>query len=164
MNCPLKTPETAGLLLDYCSRRLAPEDAALLERHLEQCPACRRFAGEQRAVWSALDTWEAAPVSADFDRRLYQRIESEVSWKYRLRGAFRPLLAYRGLPVAAAACLVLLAGVLLDRPAKPLPAPATPEIVMVDVQPEQVEKALDAMDVLSEFNRKVRSDKAESKL
>ncbi len=164
MNCPLETPETARLLVDYTSRKLGPEETALLERHLDLCPACRRFADAQSTVWSALDTWEAAPVSADFDRRLYRRIESENSWTDRLRSAFRPLLAYRGVPAAAAACLVLLAGVLLEHPGKPQPAPVPPDVVMVDVQPEQVEKALDALDVLSEFNRKVRTDNPESKL
>ena len=163
MNCPLETPETAGLLLEFCSRRMDPASAAIFERHVAICPACRRFADGQRAVWEALDTWEAAPVTADFDRRLYRRLEAEVSWSERLFRPFRALLMHRGAPVAAA-CLVLVVGVLIERSARPNPAAVAPETANVEVQPEQVERALDAMDVLSEFNRKVRSEGGDSKL
>jgi len=165
MNCPLEAPETAELLLDYCARTLKPESTAVLERHLELCPACRRFAEDQRAVWSALDSWDAPPVSADFDRRLYSRIEEDVPWRERLLRGVRPLFVYHGLPAAAAAGMVLLAGVLLmESPGKPVRAPVMPEAARVEVQPEQVEKALDTMEVLSEFNRKVRPEKAQSNL
>ena len=76
MKCPMETRENAQLLLDYCTRKLEPESAAALERHIAVCGACRKFASGQRAVWQALDAWEAAPVSADFDSRLYRRIET----------------------------------------------------------------------------------------
>ncbi|MBS1856386.1 MAG: zf-HC2 domain-containing protein [Acidobacteria bacterium] len=164
MNCPLETRETAELLLDYCRRRLSPERAAMLENHMQTCTACRGFAERQRAVWEALDGWEAAPVSADFDRRLYRRIEGETSWLERLSGRLRPLLAYRGVPVAAAACLVIAAGLLMERSATPVPTAAVAQKVNVEVQPEQVEKALDAMDLISEFNDKVRPEKPQAKL
>jgi hypothetical protein len=167
MNCPLETPETADLLLEYCSRTLAPEILAVLERHMAICPACREFARNQQAVWSALDAWDAPLVTPNFDRRLYQRIEAEPapSWRDRVAAFFRPLLAYRGIPAAAAACLVLTAGLLLERSATSVtPQPAPETTAVLDVQLEQVEKALDAMDVLSEFNRKVRTENPESKL
>ena len=75
MNCPLETRENAQLLLDYGTRKLEPETVAALERHIAICGACREFVSGQRAVWQALDAWEAAPVSADFDSRLYRRRE-----------------------------------------------------------------------------------------
>lgn len=164
MNCPLETPETAELLLAYCSRKLDAESAALLEKHLEWCPSCRSFAEGQRAVWSALDSWDAAPVSADFDARLYRRIENEVTWRERLVRALRPLTAYHGIPAAAAACLVLMAGLLLEHSGKPAAPPVQPDAAAVELQPEKVEQALDVMDVLSEFNRKSRAETAGSKL
>ena len=166
MNCPLETPETADLLLEYCTRSLNAERTAILERHIALCPACRRFADDQRAVWEALDSWEAAPVSADFDRRLYTRIENDQSWRERMWRAVRPLFAYRGIPAAATACLLLTAGVvMLDRSGDPVqPPPVKPETAVVDVQAEQVETALDAMDVLSEFNRKANPENPPSKL
>ncbi len=164
MNCPLDIPENAQALLDYGARKLDAESTATLERHMEICPACREFAAAQRVMWSALDTWEAAPVSQDFDRRLYQRIEREVSWWDLLVRPFRPLMVRRGLPVAAAACLLVTAGILIDRPAGSPPTPKKDMAQVESVQPEQVEQTLDAMEMLSEFSHHVRSDGPESKL
>lgn len=165
MNCPLETEEGTGLLLDYCACKLSVESAAMVERHLAGCPACRDFAAGQQAVWTALDAWEAEPVSAGFDRRLYQRIETSLTWRGRVAGWLRPLLAYHGVPAAAVLGLLLaMAVVVAERPAPPAPVPASPEMAVVDVQPEQVEKALDTLDVLSEFNRKAKVENTESKL
>ena len=72
MICPLDDGENAQQLLDYCTRKLDRPTAEILEKHMAICPACREFAAQQRAVWEALDGWEAEPVSADFDRRLYR--------------------------------------------------------------------------------------------
>src|SRR2546429_35515 len=91
MICPLEDRENAQQLLDYCTRNLDAQAAAILERHIAICPACREFADNQRAVWQALDAWEAAPVSADFDRRLYERIEHDVPWWHGLVRPLRPL-------------------------------------------------------------------------
>src|SRR5690349_3128736 len=107
MNCPLENTDTAGILLDYCSRKLDAERTLILERHIELCPACREFAENQRAVWSALDSWEAAPVSADFDRRLYARIAEPAGWRDRLASMLRPVMVYRGVPAMAALCLIV---------------------------------------------------------
>ena len=124
MNCPLETRENAQLLLDYCTRKLEPESVAALERHIAICGACREFASGQRAVWQALDAWEAAPVSADFDSRLYRRIETEVSWWDLLLRPFRPVTLRRSLPATAMACLLVMVGVILERPTvSPAPPP-----------------------------------------
>jgi hypothetical protein len=164
MNCPLETRENAQLLLDYCTRKLEPESLSVLERHIAVCTACRRFASGQRAVWQALDTWEAAPVSSDFDRRLYRRIEARVSWWDLLLRPFTTVTLRRGLSAAAMTCLLLVAGILLERPAVS-PATAPSDVAQVDsVQPEQVERALDAMEMLNEFSRHVRAESPTPKL
>src|ERR1039458_6662773 len=100
MKCPIETRESAELLLAYCNRNLDAESTAMLERHMEVCPACREFASGQRAVWEALDVWEAAPVTSDFNHRLYRRIDREVSWWHLLMRPFRPVLVRQGLPIA----------------------------------------------------------------
>jgi hypothetical protein len=170
MNCPLETRENAQLLLDYCTRKLEPGPAAVLERHIAICDACREFARGQRAVWQALDAWEAAPVSLDFDRRLYHRIEAHVSWWSLLLRPFRrpfdTVTLRRGLNAAAMACLLVVAGIVLERPAiSPIPPPKDVSETQVDsVQPEQVERTLDAMEMLNEFSRHVRADSPNSKL
>jgi hypothetical protein len=170
MNCPLETRENAQLLLDYCTRKLEPESVAVLERHIAICDACREFARGQRAVWQALDAWEAAPVSLDFDRRLYHRIEAHVPWWSLLLRPFRPpfnsVTLRRSLHAAAMACLLVVAGIVLERPGiSPVPPPKDVAQAQVDsVQPEQVERTLDAMEMLNEFSQHVRSDSPNSKL
>jgi hypothetical protein len=165
MRCPIETGESAELLLAYCARKLDADSMAILERHIGICPACREFAGGQRAVWEALDAWEASPVAAaDFDRRLYRRIEQEVSWWDRMMRPVRPLLFRQGLPIAAAAGLVIVAGVLLERPAS-VPMAQAPVSAQVDiVAPEQAEHALQEMEMMREFNRLVHPDAAEPKM
>lgn len=164
MRCPIETQDNAELLLAYCSRSLDAERMARLEEHIRDCPSCREFAFGQRAVWEALDTWEAAPVSRDFDRRLYQRIQQEVSWWDLLVRPFRPLLVRQGLPIAATAGLVLMAGLLFQHPSN-VPPSTAPESAQVEAMPpEQVEHALDEMETMREFNRLVRPDTAEPKM
>ena len=164
MKCPIETRESAEVLLAYCTRKLDAESTAILERHVEICPACREFSSGQRAVWEALDAWEAAPVTLDFDRRLYQRIDREVSWWNLLVRPLRPALVRQGLPIAAAACLVVMAGMLLQYPASAPPA-APPQSAQVEtLQPDQVDHALDAMRMLGEFSYRVRGDAADSKM
>jgi anti-sigma factor RsiW len=166
MKCLIETQESAQLLVAYCAGKLDAENRALLERHIGICPACQEFANRQRALWEALDTWEAAPVSPDFDRRLYQRIEKEVGWWSLLIRPFRPMLAGRpvglshkalrlSLPVAAAAFVVVMAGALLQQPVKVQPAPHTESAQSESVQPDQVEHALEAMQMLSDFSRQM---------
>lgn len=155
--------ENREVLVAYSSGRLNGNDTELLEAHLQSCAACRQFVRGQRVVWQALDGWEAAPVTADFDRRLLARIECEVSWWQRVRGRLGPLLARRALPVTAVAALVV-AGVLLERPSRPrvLPQPAAPQVE--GLQPDQVVRALDEMDVLNQFNHLMKPDAGEPKM
>src|ERR1700752_4831934 len=139
MRCPIETQENAELLLSYSARRLNQETAAILEEHMELCPACREFRDGQRALWEALDQWDARPVSADFDRRLYRRIEEQeqMGWFARVFGPLRPMFLRPALPLAAMACLVLVAGFIVDEPGKLLSPPAEVPQVVRDV--EQVE-------------------------
>src|SRR5271165_1744336 len=115
MNCPMESGESAGYLLDYAAGKLKPEARTQIERHLEACPACRQFAHGQQAVWQALDAWEPVAVSMDFDRRLYARIDRHVSWWARLARPLNPVLRH-AIPIGATAGVVLMAGLLVDRP------------------------------------------------
>jgi len=165
MICPIETQENTELLLAYSAGKLDAGTTSVLERHLAVCPACREFVGNQRAVWAALQTWEAPPVSPDFDRRLHQRIEKEVSWWGRLIRPFRPMLVRQGLPVAVAACVVVIAATLLQqRPDAAEPFPPTESAQLEAIQPEQVEHALEDMQMLSDFSRQVRAAANESQM
>jgi len=156
MKCPFETAEGPALLLTYSTGNLDEPTKSLLEGHVESCPACREFVHGQSALWSALDVWEAPEVSADFDRRLYQKIEQQVSWWDLLVRPFRPAFRH-ALPVAAAAGVVLMATVLLDRPAVS-PAPETHTAQVEALQPDQVEHALAEIEMLDQFNHLMRSD------
>jgi len=164
MRCPIETQETAELLLAYSARKLDADTAAGLEQHLRLCPACREFAEGQRLVWEALDAWESVPVSPDFDRRLYARIDREVSWWQRVARPFRPMLLRSGLPVAAAACLLVMVGIALERPGSmpDIPVPQPPGVEAV--QPDQVENALEDIELLREFHRKVGADMSRARM
>jgi anti-sigma factor RsiW len=148
MNCPMegRNPE---ILVAYAAGELDRESASNLERHMAGCLACRSLAAEQAAVWQALDAWEAPPVSPDFDRRLYRRIETEVrfSWWERLIRPFRPMPLRQAVPLAATACLLLMAGFLLRHP--DMTPPATPHAETV--RAEQVERTLDDLELLRQF-------------
>ena len=162
MICPMENPEGSALLLTYSSGRVGGDERLWLASHLESCPACRDFVRGQSAVWDALDLWEAAPVSPDFDRRLYQRIEQEVSWLDMLLRPFRPAFRH-ALPLAAAAGVVLMAAVLLDRPSA-VPVASEPPAAQVEtLQPDQVEHALAEVEMLDQFNRLMRTDSQETK-
>jgi hypothetical protein len=95
VRCPLQTAagrgaEEAQLLLDYCARKLPPEEMAAFERHVENCVDCRSFRDRQRAVWEALEAWEAEPVRPDFNRGVWGEVgvlEGESGWRKLKRGA-----------------------------------------------------------------------------
>jgi anti-sigma factor RsiW len=158
MKCLIENRENAELLLAYCARKLDPETQTILERHLAACPECREFQKNQETVWQALDAWEAMPVSMDFDRRLYRRIEEEesrASWWSRLMRPFRPMFApalmTRSVPLAAAACLLMIAGVILERPHDMAAPEDLADARMESIQPDQVESTLDDMEMLRQL-------------
>jgi len=151
MKCPIESQENAELLLSYSARRLDSENTAALEAHMSNCQACREFRDSQTALWAALDQWEARPVSADFDRRLYRKIEEQqqLGWWARIFGPSRPMFLRPALPLAATACLLLVAGFIIDTPGmRPAPVAETPQVREV----EQVERTLDDLEMLRQFN------------
>jgi hypothetical protein len=151
MRCPIETQENAELLLSYSSRKLNPESTAILEAHMEVCPQCREFRDGQRTLWEALDQWEARPISADFNRRLYRKIEEQeqLGWWERIFGAGRPMFLRPALPLAATACIVLVAGLMIDSPGRiAAPVAENPQVREV----EQVERTLEDMEMLRQFN------------
>src|SRR5580658_9245357 len=141
MRCPLECDAGAELIVGYGARTLDPGIAAEFERHIASCDACCRVAAAQKAVWEALDDaeWRDLPVSPDFDQRLFQRIQAKEQRRWRLQRAFIPL----------AACLALVTLILMRQPDSsraPHAQPAPPAL-----QIEQVEHALDDMDLLNQL-------------
>ena len=151
MRCPIEAPENAELLLSYSARRLDAVRTAALEAHLASCGACREFRDSQSALWETLDRWEVRPVSLDFDRRLYKKIEEQqqLGWWARIFGTARPMFLRPALPLAATACLLLAATLIIDPPGRaPSPAAEAPQAREV----EQMERTLDDLEMLQQFN------------
>jgi anti-sigma factor RsiW len=149
MMCPIQSRDNAAVLLDYCDRRLDPDTMDRLSRHVEQCQECRETLAGQRLVWEALDAWEAAPVSMDFNRRLYRRIESEQAagwWSHLFRPAM-PWSMRPALPVAAA-CMALMAMFLLRAPSD---VQGQQQMSTEAIDLEQVEKTLDDLEMLRQL-------------
>lgn len=138
MQCPSGSEEGSGLAVSYIAGKLDSGAAAAFERHLQACPECRRVAAEQQAVWSALDGWQPEAVSSGFDQKLFERLaeQREITWRLRLR--------WRSILPVAAACAVLAAALVVRQPTL---APARPSVRI-----EQVEHALDDMDLLNRLN------------
>jgi len=162
MRCPTANQGNAELLLAHAARTLDAERAAVLEEHIARCPACREYYAAQVAVWAALDSWDAPPLSADFDRRLYSRIEAAPHWDF---GRFlRPLFGLRALPVAAAACLVLAAAAWLERPGASTPARAPQSAAVQALPPDQAENTLQEMEMIQDFSSLVQADSTDPRM
>ncbi len=158
MNCPMESGGNAGYLLDYAAGKLKADARAQMQLHIEACPACREFAGAQQTVWQALEDWDPAEVSLDFDRRLYARIGQDgSSWTHWWNRFMRPLnpLFRHSVPIAAAAGVIIMAGLLMNRPPAMPASPVPHSAQMEALQPEQVESALDDMEMLRQFNHLV---------
>jgi anti-sigma factor RsiW len=154
MNCPLEIQQSAEILIDYTARRLDAARTALLERHMQSCPACARFRREQAVVWVALDAWEPSPVSSDFNRRLWQRIEAldTAPWYERVSDFFR-FNPWRPVFPLAAVFLVLIAGFLLDhRLSNKTPVANGPASSVSIIEADQVEQTLDDIQLLRQFD------------
>jgi hypothetical protein len=152
MTCPLQTEET-DLLLDDSAGRLARRGlnanrAALLAQHMEKCPACAAFRTQQKAVWDALDLWEPPPVSMDFNRRLWKRIDDAAAapWYVNLAESLR-LANWKPMLPLTAAILVIAGGFLLDHPGG---KNATPGVSVSEA--DQVEQTLDDIQLLHQLD------------
>jgi anti-sigma factor RsiW len=166
MTCPLQT-DNADVLLDYCARSLDAERKSMLETHMESCAACREMASSQSQVWAAMDLYDAEPVSADFDRKLYTRIdemERVPAWE-RFWAPVREYLegqpAWKPVLSIAAACAVLLVVIAVRSDfAQPAIDPAAGIIDVREV--EQAERALEDIEMLRQFDVSVSSDANEA--
>ena len=150
MHCPVQNGNP-DILLDYCARRLPLATASILAQHMAVCSDCRRVADAQEAVWSAMDNWKPQPVSEDFDERLYARIAADERRSF-WRRVFGDRLSWKpALPVAAG-CAAMALAVLISVPGQgPLPS-SVQEVRVESIEPEQLERAVEDMDMLRQFS------------
>ena len=154
MKCPLLAEETTDLLLDYSAGRLDRAKTAMVGSHAEACAHCATFLAGQAELWGVLDAWEPEPVSIDFNRRLWQRIEviANEPWYHRLMEAMR-FGAWKPVFPLAAAILVVAAGFVLDHQggaAKSTGATAASGVSVSEA--DQIERTLDDIQLLHQFD------------
>jgi anti-sigma factor RsiW len=84
---------------------IPPEEARLVEGHLEKCAECRDLERKMRAVGIGVARTEGI-VPSDFREKLFARMEAEDLLPRR-RSLFVFSLRWAAIPVAAAAALAL---------------------------------------------------------
>ncbi len=67
----------AELTVALVARRLCEGAAEEFQQHVAICPKCEDAIAAQDTVWTALDDFRAAPVSAAFDEKLFRRIAAD---------------------------------------------------------------------------------------
>jgi hypothetical protein len=154
MKCPIDSGEGAELLLTLNAE--LPDEVA---EHVRGCVACADFVRSGRSVSAALDLWEAPPVSPDFDRRLYRRIEQKARWWDFLVRPFQIGAPGRALPVTLGVGVLVAAGLWIHQPETvPVPPPHSAQVEALP--PDLAEDALHEMEMIEEFNRLVRTEPA----
>ncbi|HEX5432140.1 MAG TPA: zf-HC2 domain-containing protein [Bryobacteraceae bacterium] len=147
MICISKNKQGAEILMDYCAGKLDPARAAEFEAHLRDCEECRKLAAAQDSLWQALDVWTPVEVSPGFDEKLYKRIGSEPAG-FRWRAIFRPIWKPL-LPLAAVGAILVTLFVRTPVPSSPAPSSNAQQRVDVIQNADQVEQALDDMNLLA---------------
>lgn len=155
MQCPMKSKENSAVLLDYSSGKLAPGVAALFQTHMESCEDCRAFSSAQRSTWEALDAWEPMTIPAEFDRKLYARIEQyeKSGWWTKLwhRSMWQGSFFGPAMPIATA-CVTLAIAVVLYLPAsKPVFDVKAPQTKIENSDLDQIETTLEDIEMFKQL-------------
>lgn len=155
MLCPMQNSHEFSYLFDYTAQKLTPEARAAVESHLATCVECRDALESQRQVWSALNSWNALPVSSDFDRKLYSRIEDEEPATFWERAFVRPYESLRRRSAVmpfAAACVTICAAFLLQVPSY-MPVQTYHDRSRLEaVEAEQLDRTLEDLDMLRQLS------------
>lgn len=158
IDCPLEFEENIDLLLDYSAGKLPAAKLSMLEEHMGVCSACAAFRVGQAEVWQALDAWEPAPVSMDFNRRLWQKIDAAEAapWYRKLADSLRMGAWKPALPLTAAVFLVA-AGFMMDHRTSVSFSQGTSASSSISdgvsvSEADQVEKTLDDLQLLRQLD------------
>ena len=155
MLCPIRNAEEFSCLFDYTAHKLTPEATAAVESHLALCVECRNVIESQRQVWSALDSWEAMPVSSDFDRKLFARIEGEepaTLWARVFSKPFESLRWRNAVMPVAAAVVTIFAAVMLHVPNSSPMQTRYDGPLLEAVEAEQLDRTLEDLDMLRQLS------------
>jgi hypothetical protein len=155
MNCPLKSEDTFDVLLDYSAGKLDQSASVRFERHIAACADCTAFVAGQSEVWKTLDAWEPVPVSMDFNRGLWKRIDAAnaAPWYAKLADSLRMGAWKPALPLTAAAFLVATAFMMDHQTAVQVTPKADSSYGSVTVtEAEQLEQTLDDIQLMRQLD------------
>lgn len=163
---------TEDVLLDYTAGRLDQSQAAMFERHADQCAHCAALRAAQAAIWQRLDEWKPEPVSEGFNRELWRRIDADAepgswidAWTKGLAAAMNFSFWKRAAPLAVAIALVVTAFVFDHSAHQSMkPASATAPIIVTASDADQLDRALDDIQLLGEVDATSAPAKPDSKL
>lgn len=153
MDCPSRTEENRDILLDYLAGRVDAARAAEFRNHMVDCFECSEFISRQAMLWDALDEWEVAPVSLEFNRNMWKKIDAaETAPWYRQLAASLRFAAWKPLLPLTAAALLIAAGFLYDHPGSQNNAARTNSAAVRMTDVEQVQQTLDDIQLLHQFD------------
>lgn len=137
-----------------------PAERRAFEKWLDRDPELRELMEQQSALFEALDEWCAPEPSAEFDRVLAERVEAERArrgWLDSVRDAVGKLSAPRW--AALGTCAAALAAALWLGPAPgsdvdqaPKTAAALPPSPAADAYFDELDQALDDLEMLVDFD------------
>ena len=169
MDCIKNNQQGVEILTDYCAGAADPAVAAEISAHIQTCAECKALVDAQHTVWGMLDAWAPVEVSRDFDSRLYARIADDQAgpawrrWWSRLTQPATPYAWWKPAVSMAIAGAIVSVALLTRLPERTAPVPpaipasqtasAAPSAGGGQVDLQQVEQALDDLDVVTPANQ-----------
>jgi anti-sigma factor RsiW len=186
MDCIKNNKQGAEILMDYCAGTADPAVGAEIDAHTKTCAECRTMVEAQSAVWEMLDAWTPAEASRDFDSRLYARIAGEQTgpawrrWWSRLVEPATPHAWWKPMVSLAVAGVIVSMALIVRIPerqgtvARKSTTQATEQAKVAstgndaaateDIDLQQVQQALDDLDVVSPLSPAPANQTAASRL
>ena len=154
--------DSAEVLFAYIDGTLDEQQAEALDRHAAGCVPCQTLIDGQRAMWTALDAWEAPELSPDFNRNLHAAVAAagDRGW----RGWLSNVFTVRKLMIPAGALALLVATIaFVQMPQMPQNPEVDQKAGIESNEVRQIEGTLDDLDVLSTLDAAMKGP-AEEKL
>jgi len=183
MDCIKNNKQGAEILMDYCAGTADPAVGAEIDAHIKVCAECRTMVEAQSAVWEMLDAWTPAEVSRDFDSRLYARVAGEQAgpawrgWWSRMIEPATPHARWKPMVSLAVAGAIVSMALIVRMPeqqgtvAQKSTTQATeqgksgqPASTPEEIDLQQVQQALDDLDVVSPLSQAPANQTAASRL
>jgi hypothetical protein len=129
----------ADLLIAFFENTLTDAQRVEIEAHTAQCADCRGLLAAHRTM----SEYAAPEVSSDFDSRLYARIRAEQARAWWHISNWKLVI-----PMTAVAAMFAIGVFLVESDRAPLDPPVTKADVKMDIDVQQLDQALDDLELL----------------